>query len=185
MQYEVVIAGFGGQGVMLAGQLLSYAAMDAGYEVVWLPSYGPEMRGGTANCTVVVSDKAIASPIVPSPGAAIVMNNPSLQRFGNAVKPGGLVLINSSLVNTALERNDVTQVKIDANSIAQKLGTAKAANMIMLGAYLGCSHAVEMDLVKGMIVKKFGHKEGWVEMNHKALDLGSELALQQLGETDK
>ena len=183
MQNEVVIAGFGGQGVMLAGQLISYAAMDAGYQVVWLPSYGPEMRGGTANCTVVISDAPIASPLVPAPGACIVMNNPSLARFGPAVRPGGLVLINTSLVNVALDRDDVTQIKIRANDVAKECGTPKAANMVMLGAYLTASRAVEMEAVKDMIVTKFGHKKGWVELNHTALDRGKALAEEQLGGT--
>ncbi|MBM4372649.1 MAG: 2-oxoacid:acceptor oxidoreductase family protein [Deltaproteobacteria bacterium] len=176
MQSEVIIAGFGGQGVMLAGQLISYAAMDAGHHVVWLPSYGPEMRGGTANCTVVISDRPIASPVVPTPGAVVVLNNPSLERFGPAVRPGGLVVINSSLVNVELRRDDVRQVKVPANAIAQECGTPKAANMVMLGAWLGASRALAMQAVKDMIVHKFGHKEGWVELNHRALDRGWSLA---------
>ncbi len=183
MQNEVVFAGFGGQGVMLAGQLISYAAMDAGYHVVWLPSYGPEMRGGTANCTVVISDEPIASPVVPVPGACIVMNNPSLDRFGPAVRAGGLVLINSSLVSSVLERDDVTQIKIPANAVALECGTPKAANMVMLGAYLAASGALDMQAVKDMIVTKFGHREGWVELNHTALDRGKALAEEQLGGT--
>jgi 2-oxoglutarate ferredoxin oxidoreductase subunit gamma len=176
MQNEVIIAGFGGQGVMLAGQLISYAAMDAGFHVVWLPSYGPEMRGGTANCTVVISDQPIASPVVPSPAASIVLNNPSLERFGPAVRPGGLVVINTSLVNATLDRDDVRQVRVPANTVAQECGTPKAANMVMLGAWLGASRALAMEAVKEMIVKKFGHKEGWVQLNHAALDRGWALA---------
>jgi 2-oxoglutarate ferredoxin oxidoreductase subunit gamma len=182
MQNEVVFAGFGGQGVMLAGQLLSYAAMDDGFHVVWLPSYGPEMRGGTANCTVVISDIPIASPVVPNPGAAIVMNNPSLEKFGKDIKPGGLLMINTSLVNIEVDRDDIKKIRVPANEIAMKCGTAKAANMVMLGAYLACSGALELQVIKDMFTEKFKHKKGMVELNHKALELGWNVGKEQLAE---
>ena len=177
MQSEVVFAGFGGQGIMLAGQILAYAAMEEGYNVVWLPSYGPEMRGGTANCSVVVSSDPIASPVVPNPGAAVVMNNPSIERFGPAVKPGGVVIINTSLVNIALDRTDVLQVKLAANAIAMGLGSGKAANMVVLGAYVGACKSVSYEVLTSFVRKKFSAKPKFVELNLKALDAGRDAAL--------
>jgi 2-oxoglutarate ferredoxin oxidoreductase subunit gamma len=172
MQKEVVFAGFGGQGVMIAGQILAYAAMEEGYNVVWLPSYGPEMRGGTANCIVVISDVPIASPIVPHPVAAVIMNNPSLERFGPAVLKGGVVVINSSLVNLPLKRDDVLEIQIAANSIAMELGSGKAANIVALGAYVGATGAVSFETLKNYVAKKFAKKKEFVELNLKALEAG-------------
>jgi len=176
MQSEVVFAGFGGQGIMLAGQILAYAAMEEGYNVVWLPSYGPEMRGGTANCSVVVSSDPIASPVVPNPAAAVVMNNPSLERFGPAVRPGGVVIVNTSLVNIPLARTDVAQVKLAANAIAMGLGSGKAANMVVLGAYLGACKAVSYDVLTEFVRRKFSSKPKFVEINLKALSAGRKAA---------
>jgi len=180
MQNEVVIAGFGGQGVLSAGQILAYSAMAEGFNVVWLPSYGPEMRGGTANCSVVVSDQPIASPIIPNPGAAIVMNNPSLERFGPAVKPGGIVIINTSLINIKCEREDVTQINIAANQVAMDLGNGKAANMVILGAYVAATKAVSFDVLKATVREKFARKPQFEELNMRALDAGFELAEKQM-----
>ena len=176
MLQEVVFAGFGGQGVMIAGQILAHSAMEEGYNVVWLPSYGPEMRGGTANCSVVVSSEPVASPVVPNPGAAVVMNNPSLEKFGPDVRPGGAVIINSSLVNIELDRDDVTQIKIPANEIAIELGSGKAANMVVLGAYVGATGAVSLDSVKSFVRKKFARKTQFVDMNLQALQEGFDRA---------
>jgi 2-oxoglutarate ferredoxin oxidoreductase subunit gamma len=176
MQNEVVFAGFGGQGVMIAGQILASAAMEEGYNVVWLPSYGPEMRGGTANCIVVVSDQPIASPIITHPIAAVVMNNPSLERFGRAVVKGGVVVINSSLINIPLERDDILEVKVPANQLAMELGSGKAANMVALGAYVGATQAVSFENLQRFVAKKFAKKAQFVELNRKALEAGYELA---------
>jgi 2-oxoglutarate ferredoxin oxidoreductase subunit gamma len=118
MQTEVFLAGFGGQGVMFAGQVLSYAAMDAGKEVTWIPSYGPEMRGGTANCTVVIADEEIGSPLVKNPPAVIVMNLPSLDKYESTVKPGGVLVVNSSMVDRDVSRSDITWVSLPCNEIA-------------------------------------------------------------------
>jgi 2-oxoglutarate ferredoxin oxidoreductase subunit gamma len=181
MQNEVVFAGFGGQGIMIAGQILAYSAMEEGYNVVWLPSYGPEMRGGTANCSVVISDQPIASPIVPDPGAAVIMNNPSLEKFAPTVKAGGVVIINDSLVNLECAREDVRKVKLPANQIAMELGTGKAANMVVLGAYVGATEAVRLDSVKAFVTKKFAAKPQFVELNLKALDEGCRRARAALG----
>jgi 2-oxoglutarate ferredoxin oxidoreductase subunit gamma len=181
MQNEVVFAGFGGQGVMIAGQILAHSAMEEGYEVVWLPSYGPEMRGGTANCSVVISDRPIASPIVPNPGAAVVMNNPSLEKFSGSVRPGGVIIINRSLINVECARDDVAKVELPANEIAIELGSGKAANMVVLGAYVGATEAVSIELLKGFMKKKFAKKPQFVELNMKALQEGYDRARAALG----
>ncbi len=136
MQTEIVVAGFGGQGVLFTGQLLAYAGMDAGREVTWIPSYGPEMRGGTANCTVVISDEEIGSPMVEKPSAVIVMNLPSLDKYEHMVKPGGVLVINESMVDRTSERKDIKVVSIKANEIAEKLGDKRMTNMVLLGALL-------------------------------------------------
>jgi len=136
MQTEIIIAGFGGQGVLFAGQLLSYAAMDAGKEVTWIPSYGPEMRGGTANCTVVISDEEIGSPLVRHPQAVIAMNLPSLDKYEPLVKSGGVLIVNASMVNRQPTRTDVHWVMVPGNEIAEELGDRRMTNMVMLGALL-------------------------------------------------
>jgi 2-oxoglutarate ferredoxin oxidoreductase subunit gamma len=136
MQTEIIIAGFGGQGVLFAGQLLAYAGMDEGKNVTWIPSYGPEMRGGTANCTVVVSDEEIGSPFVRNPSAAIAMNRPSLDKYEDLVKSGGVLVINSSIVDRPAVRKDIKIVEVDANGIAEKLGDKRMTNMVLIGALL-------------------------------------------------
>jgi len=136
MQTEIIISGFGGQGTLYAGQLLSYAAMDEGKQVTWIPSYGPEMRGGTANCTVVISDEEIGSPMVSHPQAAIVMNLPSLDKYESLVKPGGLLVVNESMVDREPTRKDIHVVKLKANEIAENLGDRRMSNMVLLGALL-------------------------------------------------
>ena len=136
MQTEVIIAGFGGQGVLFSGQLLSYAAMDTNKEVTWIPSYGPEMRGGTANCTVIVADEEIGSPLVRNPKAAIVMNLPSLDKYEPALVPGGVLVVNSSMINRDIKRTDIQVVMIPGNEIAEKLGDKRMANMALLGGLL-------------------------------------------------
>lgn len=134
MQTEIILSGFGGQGIMFAGQLLAYTAMDAGLEVTWIPSYGPEMRGGTANCTVIISDEQIGSPNVRNPKAALVFNLPSYDKYVDLVFPGGVFIANSSLINRTSERNDLEEVFIPANDLAESIGNQRLANMIMLGA---------------------------------------------------
>lgn len=136
MQNEIIIAGFGGQGVLFAGQLLAYAAMDEGKEVTWIPSYGPEMRGGTANCTVVIADEEIGSPLVRNPKAVMVMNLPSLDKYELLVKEGGVLVVNSSMVPREVARKDITVVLVPANDIAEELGDKRMANMVMLGGLL-------------------------------------------------
>lgn len=134
---EIVIAGFGGQGVMLTGKLLAHTAMNCGKEVTYMPSYGAEVRGGTANCMVVISDKTIASPLVTEPDTLLVMNKASLNKFGKRIKSGGLLIMNSSLIDTRPELDDTIEIlAIPADRIAHELGSGKSANMVILGAYL-------------------------------------------------
>jgi 2-oxoglutarate ferredoxin oxidoreductase subunit gamma len=136
MQTELIIAGFGGQGVLFAGQLLAYAAMDEGRVVTWIPSYGPEMRGGTANCTVVIADEEIGSPLVQYPTAVVAMNLPSLDKYEPLVKPGGVLVVNSSIINHTPTRTDIKVVMIPGNEIAETLGDKRMTNMVLLGGLL-------------------------------------------------
>ena len=173
---RVICAGFGGQGVMSMGQLLTYAGMLEGKEVSWLPSYGPEMRGGTANCAVTVSDNPVGSPLITGDATcAIVMNLPSLEKFEQEVKPGGKILVNSSLIEKKVQRDDVEVHYIPANDIAAELGNPRVANMIMLGAYLKTDSTVEIDSVLEAFKKVFGpSKEKFVPLNKAALEKGAD-----------
>jgi len=148
MQQEVIIAGFGGQGVLFAGQLLSYAAMDEGKNVTWIPSYGPEMRGGTANCTVVISDEEIGSPFVKNPTAVIAMNLPSLEKFEDLVERGGVLVVNTSMVNREVVREDIKVINIPANDVAEALNSKRSANMVVLGALLGNLDLLSLEAVE-------------------------------------
>lgn len=172
---KVICAGFGGQGVMSMGQLLTYAGMIEGKEVSWLPSYGPEMRGGTANCAVVVSDKPVASPVITNDAtAAVVMNLPSLLKFEQDIVPGGKILVNTSLIEQKVERTDLDVYYIPANELALELGNAKVANMVMLGAFLEVTKTVETETVLEAFKKVFGpSKEKFVPLNRDALEKGA------------
>lgn len=136
MHKEIVFSGFGGQGVLFAGELLAYTAMKSGYFVTWMPSYGPEMRGGTASCTVIVSGDEIGSPVVRNPQGAIVMNLPSMDKFEPILKPGGVLIINKTLVNRECKRKDLQSIIIPANDIAENIGEKRLSNMVMMGAFL-------------------------------------------------
>ena len=133
---EIRFSGFGGQGVLFAGQILAFAGMDAGKEVTWIPSYGPEMRGGTANCTVLIADEEIGSPVVRHPKAVVVMNLPSLDKYEPVLPEGGVLIINASLVNRGTTRSDITALSVPANEIAEKIGNKRLTNMVLLGALL-------------------------------------------------
>lgn len=171
---RVICAGFGGQGVMSMGQLMTYAGMLEGKEVSWLPSYGPEMRGGTANCAVTVSDEPVGSPIITDDAtSAIIMNGPSLAKFEPDVVPNGYVLVNSSLVTDKVQRKDVKAYYIKANDLAKELGNAKVANMIMLGAFLAIDDCVDQNSVLDAFKKVFGpKKEKFIPLNRAALQAG-------------
>ncbi|MEN6368498.1 MAG: 2-oxoacid:acceptor oxidoreductase family protein, partial [Thermotogota bacterium] len=172
MERSVIIAGFGGQGVLLAGKILAQAGMDHGLEVTWLPSYGPEMRGGTANCTVVLSDAPVGSPIVDEPNAVIVLNRPSLEKFEAIVAKGGTIIVNASLIDQKVGRKDVAAHYVPINDIALKLGDARAVNMVALGAYLRATGTVPLDAVKQAMARALedSGKGKFVPMNDKALD---------------
>jgi len=136
MQKEILIAGFGGQGVLFAGQVMAYAAMDTGKEVTWIPSYGPEMRGGTANCTVVIADDEIGSPLVSNPPAVIALNLPSFDKYEGLVQTGGVLIVNQSMVDRGAQRDDITTVFVPGNEIAEQIGDRRLLNMVMVGALL-------------------------------------------------
>jgi 2-oxoglutarate ferredoxin oxidoreductase subunit gamma len=153
MLEHVIIAGFGGQGILFAGQVLAYAGLHDGREVVWMPSYGPEMRGGTANCTVVVSSERVHSPLVPNPLGVIAMNRPSFDRFESAIRPGGVFVVNSSLVDAKASRSDIRVVEVRANAIAEELGNEKVANLVALGAYVAAIGVVSTESVLQAIDK--------------------------------
>jgi len=178
MLQEIILAGFGGQGVMSMGQLLAYAGLMEEKHVSWIPSYGPEMRGGTANCAVTIADAPVSSPIVTEPDTLIVLNRPSLEKFEKSVKPGGLLLINSSLVDVHPQRQDLKILKIAATDLAnEKLGNARVANMIILGAFVELTRAVSIDSVIAALKKvlpEYRHK--LIPLNRQALELGINFA---------
>jgi len=172
MQTDIILAGFGGQGILLIGKMLAYAGMHQGKEVSWLPSYGPEMRGGTCNCTVVVSDTPVGSPVVRSPKVVIAMNRPSLDKFEPMLKAKGLLFINSSLIDRKAERGDVEAIYVPANEVAIECGSPKAANMVILGALVGKTDLVRLDFVKSTIEDTFAGKDKIIQLNFKALERG-------------
>jgi len=168
---EIIFAGFGGQGILSMGKFLAYAGMDANLNVSWLPSYGPEMRGGTANCSVILSTEGIGSPIVTDATTAVVMNRPSLDKFEEMVVPNGLLIIDSDLVNRMPERKDVEVIAIPAQTIAAEIGSRTIANMVLLGALVAKTGIVSMDdLLKSL--KEHG-KEKFYEVNKVALEKGA------------
>lgn len=169
---EIIFAGFGGQGILSMGKFLAYAGMDANMNVSWLPSYGPEMRGGTANCSVMVSDQPIGSPIVTEPSSLVVMNRPSLDKFEELIVEGGLVVMDSDLVDRDVERNDIEVIKIPAQTEAEKLGSKKIANMVLLGALVAKTKIVEMDVLVEAL--RLHGKEKFFEINKLALQKGAE-----------
>jgi 2-oxoglutarate ferredoxin oxidoreductase subunit gamma len=175
MLIKTVIAGFGGQGVMSIGLNLAQAAMLEGKNVTYLPSYGAEVRGGTANCTVVISDDEIASPVASSPEFVIAMNQPSVMRFQNQIQSGGLFFVNSSLVESAIARGDISVVSVPANSIAENLGSPKSANMVILGAFTKKSGLVSLASAIEALKFILGTKQKLLAVNEKALRAGYDL----------
>ena len=153
MQHDIIISGFGGQGTLTAGQLLANAAMDAGKHVTWIPSYGPEMRGGKARCTVVVAEEPIGAAVMKRPTSAIVMNIPSWEAFEEAVKPGGVMVTNSSLVPRKSEREDITEYIVPATQIASECGSPKLANVVCLGVLVKATGMLEVDEIASALEK--------------------------------
>lgn len=172
-QTDVLMAGFGGQGMLLAGKILAHAAMREGRQVSWLPSYGPEMRGGTANVTVCIGDKPIASPLITKPQSLLVMNLPSLEKFAPRVRAGGLIVVNTTLVHRDAERPDCTVIGVDSRTLAEAAGTARAANFVMLGAFVAATGVVEEASVEAEIAEEFtGGKARHVPANVAAFQAG-------------
>jgi len=178
MMKQYVFAGFGGQGMLLIGKFVAMANMLAGKHVSWLPSYGPEMRGGTANCSVTVSDEEVGSPLVSSPDVLIAMNLPSLDKFEHTVKPGGLIVVNCSIIDRKVERDDVKVVYCDANRIAEEVKNPKGANVAILGAMMGADEdAVDTDMMIEAIKLELGERKmRFLEGNKAALFAGMEVA---------
>jgi 2-oxoglutarate ferredoxin oxidoreductase subunit gamma len=174
MKQEVLVAGFGGQGILLMGQLMAEAAMRQGCFATWFPSYGPEMRGGTANCTTIYSDEEIGSPIASMYDTAVVMNQPSLERFAPKVRPGGTLLANATMVPVRCDRDDITALYVPAGDLAKEVGDEKFANVIMLGAFLGVREELHTDCVEQAIRFLVGAKKPeLVDDNLQALQRGS------------
>jgi len=178
MQSEVMFAGFGGQGILMSGKILAHAALTKGFEVAWIPSYGPEMRGGTAYCTVVISDRPIGSPIIKNPMHLVAMNRPSLEKFAHAVKPKGVILINSSLCSATSGRSDIDELIVPVTDIAKELGTVKAANIVALGAFVTRSKIIDYELLKEAVKEEFAAKEKLIPLEIEALERGKKAALQ-------
>lgn len=183
MKKEIIISGFGGQGVMSIGKNLVEAGMAEGFHVTWAPSYGPEMRGGTANCSVVLSDRPVGSPVFTHPTELIAMNAPSVDKFGPLVRSGGLVLINSSVVKELFLRPDVQTIYVPCEGIAYEIGNPKVANMVMLGAYIAATGALRQETIEEMIAEMFtGPKAKLVPLNIEALHRGMRCADPDLDE---
>ena len=178
METSIIIAGFGGQGVLFAGQLLAYAGMDNGRFVTWIPSYGPEMRGGTANCTVIISDKPIGAPIVSRPDIAVVLNRPSYDKYEPLVKEGGLLVVNSSIVTGDTLRTDLKVVQIPANAIAEEFGTVKMLNLAMIGAMLAHHPILPVAVLEQALHDHLpARKQQFLQGNLKVLHAGSRAAV--------
>jgi 2-oxoglutarate ferredoxin oxidoreductase subunit gamma len=175
--FEAIFAGFGGQGVMLMGQLVAYSGMYEAKNVSWFPAYGPEMRGGTANCSVVVSEEPVGSPVISEPNVVVAMNRPSLEKFEAAVKPGGILFYNSSLIDIQPKRTDIKVFAVPANDIATALGNSRVANMVVMGSILKTTGVVGIETVMQVLREKVltGKKRDLVEVNRAALEKGMEL----------
>ncbi|CVK20537.1 2-oxoacid:acceptor oxidoreductase family protein [Sporomusa sphaeroides] len=173
MMDKILLAGFGGQGVMFIGKVLAYSGMLGGREVCWIPSYGPEMRGGTANCSVLVSDEEIHSPVINQADAGIVLNQPSYDKFLARVKPGGTLVVNSSIIDTTQKRDDINIVAVPATELANEIGNASLANMVCLGALLPALSLVDLDSVKTAMDEVIGKKKPELyELNVAAIRKG-------------
>jgi 2-oxoglutarate ferredoxin oxidoreductase subunit gamma len=174
MQTEIVISGFGGQGVLFAGEMLAYAGMAEGKHVTWFPSYGPEMRGGTANCIVIISDEEIGSPMVRNPQVVIAMNLPSLDKYENQLKKGGLMIINSSIVNRPVKREDIRVLSIPGNEIAEELGNSRLTNMIMLGGLVANQPVLPLKALETALDQHLPERHRkFLPLNLKALEKGA------------
>jgi 2-oxoglutarate ferredoxin oxidoreductase subunit gamma len=173
METSIIISGFGGQGALFAGQLLTYAGMDSGLNVTWFPSYGPEMRGGTAHCTVRISDNAIGAPIVANPDIAIVFNGPSFEKYEPLVIPGGLLVVNSSIVQDQSSRTDLDTIYVPASGIAEEFGSTKMMNMATLGAMLALRPIFDLEVLEQTLMDHLpANKAHLLESNFLVLRQG-------------
>jgi 2-oxoglutarate ferredoxin oxidoreductase subunit gamma len=178
MYQDVIIAGFGGQGVLLAGKLLAHAGMLEGKYVTWFPSYGAEIRGGTANCTVIISDHEIGSPVVQNPSAMLIMNEASFKKFERRISPSGDLFLNTSLVQQTASREDINRIEVRANDIAEELGDIRIANMVMLGAFLKKTRVVALGSVLNALKAVLpAHRHSLLSLNELALKCGGEVCV--------
>ena len=174
---QYLFAGFGGQGILFSGKFLAYKGLMAGKNVSWLPSYGPEMRGGSANCSVVISDEPVGSPKVEDADVVIAMNRPSMELFEKNVVPGGLLLYNSSLIDVKPSRTDIRVIPVPCNDIADEMGNSRVANMVMLGALLECTKPFDTELLVEALRHKLGaKKEKLIPLNREAIQKGMRAA---------
>ena len=179
MTYDIVLAGFGGQGILFLGKIIALAGMLDGREVSWIPSYGPEMRGGTANCSVVVSDRRIGTPVVAHPNVLVTMNRPSLEKFEAKMQAGGHLFINKTLIEIPHTRQDITAAYIEMTAMAGELGNPRLANIVALGGLVGRLGLVSREGVVAALTKELsGKKAALLDLNLKALDLGAQAAMQ-------
>ncbi len=177
MQKEIIIAGFGGQGVLFSGQVVAYAAMDAGKEVTWIPSYGPEMRGGTANCTVVIADDEIGSPLVKNPPLGIALNLPSFDKYEDMLQKGGTLVVNKSMVDRGPKRDDIRVILVPCNEIAEEIGDRKLTNMVAVGALLSALPEITLkDVEKALAAHLPERHRNLLPKNYEALKRGFEAA---------
>jgi 2-oxoglutarate ferredoxin oxidoreductase subunit gamma len=181
MQKEIIIAGFGGQGVLFGGQVLAYAAMDAGEEVTWIPSYGPEMRGGTANCTIIIADDEIGSPLVKNPPLAIALNLPSFDKYEETLAVGGTLIVNQSMVDRDAKRDDINVIFVSCNEIAEEIGDKKLMNMVAMGALLTALPEISIkDIEKALEGHLPARHKHLLPKNYEALRRGFEAAQKVL-----
>ena len=180
MLHKIVFAGFGGQGILLAGYALAYAAMSEDKYVTYLPAYGAEQRGGTANCTISISDEEIASPVASAPNCAVIMNQPSLIRFRNQVAPAGKLLLNTTLVSGTVERDDVDVFLFPATKMAEDLGNIKGTNMVILGGFLGMTSYVKLNSILNILKQIFPpHRHNMIKSNKQAIKAGYDYIKKQ------
>ena len=173
---NLVIAGFGGQGVLLAGKLIAEAGLHEGREVSWIPSYGPEMRGGTANCTVILSDSEIGSPVVENPDVLMIMNRPSMDKYLPSLKKGGICIYNKSIIEGFKPRDDVKMVAVPASEIADKIGSMKLLNMVLVGSFMSSSQAFSEASLSYALKKSTGKHQDMLPFNEKAIGEGTKYA---------
>ena len=179
MTYETIMAGFGGQGLLFSGKVLAHAALLEDKELSWLPSYGPEMRGGTCNCSVIVSDDPVGSPIIAHPNVLMVMNEPSLDKFEETVAPGGTIFVDSSLIARKVKRDDVKTVYIPATQMAKEMEALSLANMIILGAIVEQLKCVKWEILVDALKHTISaRKANLLDLNLKAIERGREFIRQ-------